>query len=227
MSSQEAKAPVTLRVQWVFCFLLTVTLSSAAPAVSAQSLLAGGAIQYDFQRFSGDPTLNRLDGSARGWTVFGGGDVGHLALRIEGSWTDTIENIQETNLNVDGQPLSIHSSLAHNLRSVAVMAGFTHAASSRVRLAYLAGGSFTTVQRTFVTDAAQLVLVSPSTPVSSSSTSTLIDRFTVFSAGADVYVRAVPHLDVVAGIRAQPLKLQSDLSGDSVRVLFGLSWRSR
>ncbi len=227
MSSQMAEAPVTRRVQRVFRFLVTVALSGAAGAASAQSVLAGGAVQYDFQRFTGDPTLNLLDGSARGWTVFGGGDVGHVALRIEGSWTDTIEKVQVTNLDVEGLPITVHSSLAHDLRSVGVLAGYTHAASSRVRMAYLAGASFTTVERTFMTDAAELLLVSASMAVPSSSTSTLNDRFTVLSVGADVYVRAVPHMDVVAGIRVQPLRLQSDLSGYSIRVLGGLSWRSR
>src|SRR5262249_30292418 len=158
--------------QWVFRFILTVALSSAAAVVSAQSVLAGGAAQYDFQRFSDDPALNLLDGSARGWTVFGGGDVGHVALRIEASWTDTIEHVQLTNLDVEGQPITVHSSLAHDLRSVGVLAGYIHAASSRVRMAYLAGASFTTVERTFMTDAAELLLVSPSTPAPSSSTST-------------------------------------------------------
>lgn len=55
----------------------------------------------------------------------------------------------------------------------------------------------------------------------------MVDRFAVLNAGADVYVRAAPHLYVTAGIRAQPLKLQSDLSGYSVRALVGVSWRSR
>ncbi|PYR39159.1 MAG: hypothetical protein DMF90_00815 [Acidobacteria bacterium] len=110
---------------------------------------------------------------------------------------------------------------------MAVLAGYTHLASSRVQLAYLAGVSFTTVHRTFTTDAAQILLVSPSVPPSSPSISTMVDRFTVLNAGADVYVRAAPHLYVTAGIRAQPLKLQSDLSGYSVRALVGVSWRSR
>jgi hypothetical protein len=132
-----------------------------------------------------------------------------------------------TNLDVDGEPVTVHSSLSHDVRSVAVLAGYTHMASSRVQLAYLAGVSFTTVHRTFTTDAAQILLVSPSVPPSSPSISTMVDRFAVLNAGADVYVRAAPHLYVTAGIRAQPLKLQSDLSGYSVRALGGVSWRSR
>ena len=51
-----------------------------------------------------------------------------------------------------------------------------------------------------------------------------VSRFTTWILGADVFVRATPHLRIAAGARAEPMTLDANLTGRAVRVLAGLVW---
>jgi hypothetical protein len=209
--------------------LICIAALLAARPGSAQAI-GGGGLQRDVQRFSGDPGLNRLDGAARGWMVFGGITLrSHLAVRVEGSRGDTIDNEQVFTLDVDGRSTTIRSSLDHRSRSLATLGGYAQPISSRVSLIFLAGASFTHVERTFTTNAPDQILVpvpgqtvvTQAAPVNATK---LDDDFTAFISGVEAVVSITRHLGIVAGVRAQPLDLDVDLSGWSVRPFAGGAW---
>ena len=56
-------------------------------------------------------------------------------------------------------------------------------------------------------------------------TTTSVDRFTVWTAEADIAVRATGHVEVIGGIRVQPISLNDDLHGRSVQTFGGILWR--
>ena len=211
--------------------LACAALALAVRPASGQVVLAGGGLQRDVQRFSGDPDLNRLDGATRGWTVFGGVTLGsHIVARAESSRGGDIDDEQMFTVDVDGRSTTIRSGLTHRTRSIAALGGYSQPISSRVRLVFLGGASFTHVERGFTTNAPGLILVpvpnqtvvtQAASPVNST---TLEDDFTAFIAGVDAIVLVLRHIGIVAGIRAQPLDLEVDLSGWSVRPFLGAAW---
>jgi hypothetical protein len=71
------------------------------------------------------------------------------------------------------------------------------------------------------------LLVNPSAVPPAPTTTTLEDRFAAASVGADVFVRASRRISLMAGVRTEPLTLENDLSGRSVRLLAGVVWRWR
>jgi hypothetical protein len=189
--------------------------------------MAAAGVEAGTQHFDGDPSLNRLDGTAKGWTILGGARIGPWVVRGEGSRQGLIHDVQAATVIVDGRPLTIHSELTHRMEAVAALGGYAYKASPHLEIAALAGVAVVTVHRSFASDAGQLILVSPSTIPAAPAIVTLVDRFAAWSAGADVSLRASRHIGLVGGIRTEPLKLRSDLSGRSLRVLAGLAWRSR
>ena len=211
--------------------LACAALAGAARPASGQVILAGGGLQRDVQHFSGDPDLNRLDGAARGWTIVGGVTLGsHIVARVEGSRGERIDDEQVFTVDVDGRLTTLRSSLSHRTRSIAALGGYSQPMSSRVGLVFLAGASFTHVQRTFTTNAPDLILVpvvnqtvvtQAPKPVNSAR---LEDDFTGLTAGVDAIVLLTRHLGIVAGVRAQSLDLEVDLSGWSVRPFAGAAW---
>ena len=206
-------------------------MTFAAWPASGQVVLAGGGLQRDVQRFSGHPDLNRLDGSSRGWTAFGGVTLrSHIVARTEGSRGKTIDDEHVFTVDVDGRLATIQSSLSHRTRSIAALGGYSHPISSRIRLVFLAGGSFTHVERTFTTNAPDLILVpmvNPTVVVQAfrpPNSTILEDDFTAFVAGLDAILLVTRHFAIVAGVRAQPLDLEVDLPGWSVRPFAGAAW---
>lgn len=197
-------------------------LSTAAPS-TAQTILAGVGVDHDIQRFPGNADENRLDGHAAGWMWLGGVTLfSHVTIRVEDSRGGRIVNSQAFTVDIDGRVPTIQSSLTHVTRSTAALAGFTHA-FARIHLTYLAGVSSTRVRRTFSTNAPAFVLVGPS--ASNSSVSITKDDRSTFIVGVEVMAQLVPHVGVIAGIRRQPLDLEPDLSGNSIRPLLGVIWQ--
>jgi hypothetical protein len=130
-------------------------------------------------------------------------------------------------LVANARPVTIRSDLAHDMNSVAALVGYVRDLSRRVEVAVLGGASLVTVHREFTSDAGSLLLVSPSTVPSAPTTITLEDRFVAASVGADVFIRASRRISLMAGVRTEPLTLETDLSGRSIRLLAGVAWRSR
>jgi hypothetical protein len=208
-----------------------------APA-GAQNLMLSAAVQRDIQRFPEGDVPTRLDGSAAGWMV--GADVrlrNHLVLAVEWSDAGTIQDARTSALDIDGRTVVITSTFRHDTRTAAALGGYSHRLSSRVRVWYLGGVSFTQVGREFASNAPGLVLVGPSDP-STSAFSTLVDRFWGLTGGVDAHVRIERRLHVVAGLRAQRITLHPatqsprrggpglplDVSGWSVRTFVGAGW---
>jgi hypothetical protein len=206
--------------------LITLTASRAAP-VFAQSTMVGGGVDTSLQWFTGDSSLNRLNGSTAGWTVLGGARLGRFIIRAEGTREGTIRDLQITNVFVNGRSVSVRSELAHDMDAVSAFGGYARNLTARVELTLMGGVSFITVHRTFTTDAGEVILIAPSNIPSTATTTTLIDRFAAWSVGADVFVGATRHVGLIAGVRTEPLKLRLDLSGQSLRVLAGAAWRQR
>jgi hypothetical protein len=197
-------------------------LSLPAP-VLAQRVVVGGALQRDMQRFPRDGVPNRLDGATVGWTL----EVvarpwRRLVVVAERSDAGTIEDVNVLMLDVNGRPATITSTLAHHTRAWLTLAGFGHGLTRRVRVAWLAGAAFTNVRRQFRSDAADVVLVSPSDP--GGTAPPIVDRFITLAGGVDVHVRIGERLQVVSGFRAQPIRLSPDLDGWSARIFAGAGW---
>jgi hypothetical protein len=214
-----------MRMRMRYTIVLAFSLVAlAAPRAHAQDVWVAGAVQHDVQRFTAGELPNRLDGSGVGWTALAALRLfTHLTLSVEWSDTPSIEDVRQTTLEVNARSTVVTSSVAHTTRSVGGLAGFTHAASSRVQLSYRAGLAFTRVQREFFSDAAGIVLVRPSndtTPV----TSVVRDRFTAAIAGIDARVRTFRQLHFVGGVRAQKLDLSPELRGWSLRTIAGAGW---
>ena len=195
----------------------------AAPA-EAQNLMLSGVVQRDIQRFPEGDVPTRLDGSATGWMV--GANVrrwNHLAVAAEWADAGTIEDGRSTALDIDGRTVVITSTFRHHTRTAAALGGYSHMLSSRVRMAYLGGVSFTQVEREFASNAPGLVLVAPS-DLATSSLSALVNRFWGMTGGVDAVVRIRWRLHAVAGLRAQRITLPPDDSGWSVRTFVGAGW---
>jgi hypothetical protein len=204
---------------------LLIALGIPVASADAQTFAVGGAIQENIQRFDGDASLNRLDGSSIGWLIIGGARIGHWVVRGEASRDATIRNVQSTPLILNGRPITVQSELSHDMRDVAALAGYARDVTSRLAVTFLGGASAVTVHRAFTTNAGQLVLIPPSTIPTAAVTTTFVDRFAVWTAEADVAVRATGHLGVFGALRVQPISLTNDLNGRSVRTLGGILWR--
>ena len=200
---------------------LSLTLLTPLPT-AGQTMWLGAGVVRDVQRFAEDEVPNRLDGAATGWSVLGGVRLlEHLAIDAE--WIDAgeIEDVHTTTVTIGARPVPITSTLRHRTRTATVLAGFGHTIG-RASLAYLLGMSFTTVRREFSTDAASLVLVSPS--AGASNAPPVIDRQTAGVAGVQALIRLTPRFSVVAGARFQRLELDPDVSGWSAKTIFGGGW---
>ena len=127
-----------------------VLIVAGAVRAEAQTVTVGGALEMGIERFNGDPAgMNRLDGSAAGWTVIGDVRFGRISARVEG-WRDgTVEDTATTNLVANGKSVTIHSSLAHDAHGIAALAGYVSNLSSRVQIAGVGGISSITDTRTF------------------------------------------------------------------------------
>ena len=181
-------------------------------------------MQRDIQRFVDDSGFNRLDGSVRGWSVLGGATIlSHVAVRVETYRQGELGNEQSFTVDIDGRLAAIRSRLAYHTRSSSAMGGFTHALSSRVRLAYLAGVTFTRVERTFTTNAPGLTLL-PGTAPADTATARLVDDFPTVIVGVDAVVSLARHIAVVTGFRRQPLDLDVDITGYSIWPYVGGAW---
>jgi len=166
----------------------------------------------------------RLNGSATGWTVGAAARLpNHLAVAVEWFDAGTIEDVRRMTLDIDGRAVAITSTFRHRTRTAAVLGGYSHMLSSRVRVAYLVGAAFTTVRREFESNAPGVVLVSPSDPAASGH-SALVDRFREVTGGADAFVRLTGRLHLVFGMRAQKVGLPLDVSGWSVKTFVGAGW---
>lgn len=205
--------------------MLLAALGIPAVSADAQSVTVGGAAQESVQRFDGDASLNRLDGDSLGWMVLGGARFGHWVARGEASRDSAIQNTESITLTVRGSPATIHSGLSHDMREIAALGGYSHDFSRRIEVIGLGGVSFVTVRRAFTSDAAEQVLIPPSTIPTAAVTTTIVDRFTAWTAEADVSIRLTPHIHAIGGVRLQPISLSDDLSGRSVRTLAGLVWQ--
>jgi hypothetical protein len=206
---------------------VAILVSGLAAPARAQTIVAGGAAELGVERFNGEAALNRLDGMAAGWTLLGGVQFGRVAARVE-AWRDAaIEDTDTTSLVTNGRTVTIHSSLAHDAHAVAALGGYVQDVSSRVQVAGFGGVSYITIARTFTSDAGQVLLVSPS-PIPAGPTAThTVDRFVTWTVGADVGFRATDRLRLFAGLRSEPLRLEIDISGISVRLLAGAVWMIR
>jgi hypothetical protein len=204
---------------------LLVALGTSVASAHAQSVMVGGAVHDDLQRFAGDATLNRLNGDSLGWMIFGGARFGHWVARGETSRDSTIRNAQSITLTVRENPATIHSELSHDLRETAVLGGYAQDIGGRFAVTGLGGISVVTVQRAFTSDAADQVLIPPSTIPATAVTTRIEDRFTTWTVEADLSIRLSAHIHAIGGVRFQPISLSDDLSGRSVRTLAGLVWQ--
>lgn len=190
---------------------------------AAQDVWAGAALEHANHLFADVPETDRLDGAALGVVILGGARVwGHVAARVE-FWRDRrMTDTESFTLDVAGRPVTIESTLAQRTRTLTTLGGFTHALSSRARIAYLIGTAFTQMERRFETNAPGLVLGGRAPLPTAASTQE--DDFVTLAGGADATIRLWGALNLITGIRLQNLKLEPDLSGRRVSVFAGVVW---
>src|SRR5205085_8330050 len=121
-----------------------------------------------------------------------------------------ISDAVETSLTLNGRNVTVHSTLEHETRAIALLGGYAFDLSDRVTVHALGGITSTHVIRTFTSDAGSLVLSRPSTlPPLATETR---DSFSSWSLGADLFVRQSRRLHLTAGVRAEPLNLPVDIT---------------
>ena len=194
-----------------------------APA-QAQSVWIAATVQYDVQRFrelDANRVPTRLDANTAGWGAAGSVRVWkQFGVLVEWSQQRTAEDVQTLPLTINGRAVVITSTLAHSTRRVAVLGEYAHRLTPRLDLVYLAGVSWSRVGRQFTTNAPDLVLVPPSESVTSGAPETR-EWFDAAIASVEARVRFTERVLFVTGLRAQPMRLQLDLDGWSVRSFAG------
>jgi hypothetical protein len=202
-----------------------LALVAVALPVHAQSIAFGGGVQRSLQRFDGDPSLNRLDGASSGWWVSGRVRAGHWLARGEFFRDSTIREVDATTLFVGTRTVTVHSELAHDLSAAAALGGYAVDVTRRLELAALGGPSWITIQRTFTTDAARQILVSPSPVPTTAIATTLNDRFLAWAVEGVGGVRLNARVGLTGGLRLERLRLNEDITGWDFAPFVGAAWR--
>jgi hypothetical protein len=189
----------------------------------AQRMVVSAGVQRDQQRFPQDVIPSRLDGAAVGVTVAAMARVWR-GFTVAAEWSDggTIADVRQLTFDANGRTMTLSSTLEHRTRAWLALAGFGHRVTSRVRVAWLGGAAFSSVRRQFRSDAAGLVLVSPSD--TGGTAPPIVDRFRTVTGGVSLHVRVTEHLHAVSGFRAQPVRISPDLDGWSARIFAGAGW---
>ena len=196
---------------------LLIAFIALAPDASAQSVFLQGSIGADVRRFAADPETSAFDGTAVGFTAA-------VGTELESHWTVSAEfdagrrasTRTTTALTIAGQPREIHTSYSSERRGIAALAGYRTGDGRRVRVGYYGGVVFTTFRREIVSDAGSIVLETPAPG------SIYEQRLTGPIVGVDVAVRAGSHVAVVPALRAQGLRIGSELGGHSIRPSIGV-----
>ena len=202
-----------------------LALVAIALPVHAQAIAFEGGVQRSLQRFDGDPSLNRLDGDSSGWLVSGRVRAGHWLVRGEFFRDSTIRDVDATTLFVGTRTVTVHSELAHDLSAATALGGYAVDVTRRLELAALGGPSWITIQRTFTTDAAQQILVSPSSVPTTALATTLNDRFLTWAIEGVGVVRLKARVGLTGGLRLERLRLNEDIRGWDVAPFLGAAWR--
>jgi hypothetical protein len=196
---------------------LLVAFIALAPDASAQSVFLQGSIGSDIRRFSADPEKSAFDGTGTSIAIAAGGEfMSHWTASAELDLGRRATRSTTTALTIFGQPREIHTSYSSERRSIAALAGYRTASRRRVRVGCYAGVVFTIFRREIVSDAESIVLQSPAPG------SVYEQRLTGPIVGIDLAVRAGPHVAIVPALRAQSLRIGTELGGHSIRPSVGV-----
>lgn len=198
--------------------VLVLTLLAFVSDARAQQT---GFVQADFgadiRRFSGDDADRVFDARATSVTIGAAGFLtSHVSVGVELDLGASVTESRSVNLTVSGRPSTITTSYTLRRRTVAALAGLHTSDTRRVRLGCYAGLGFSAVRREISSDAPPIVLSAPQPP------SVFLDRTAEPIVGADVAVRIVRHLSVLAGLRAASVTLSPEQRGFSIRPAAGI-----
>jgi hypothetical protein len=198
-----------MKVIWLFFAAMLVATDAAA-----QSIVLTAGYYRENKRFSGDPEMNVLDTDANGLQLA----VGTLViprciveLEVGVSGGSSLE--RSTIVSYLGQNVDIRTQYSSKLTTWSALVGLRGAAAGRFQLTYLGGVTFFHVTRR-ITPNSQTVIVQPVPPPT---TSTTVDNIAGPTIGVDAAIRATQHFAVVFLVRAQALRISSDLAGFTVR----------
>ena len=202
-------------IVWNTRLLVLFAVLASGTQAAAQTLFVQGGLSRDVRRFTNDGQGSVFDATASG-TWFGGGGFmsPHLSAGAEVDLGGESVATETASVILGGTPVGLRTTYASRRRTVAALAGL-HSRPRRVRVGCYAGLGFTAFRREIVSNAPPVVLQQPS------SRSVLEERTTSAIVGVDVAVRVVGPLGVVAGLRAQGLRLGGDISGFSIRPAVG------
>jgi hypothetical protein len=188
-----------------------------ASSVSAQSIFVQASVGADLRRFSAEPEKSAFDGTASSLALAVGSEfIPHWLVGAEFDFGGRSTTSTTTPVVIFNVPRDIHNSYASRRRSLSALAGYATDVHRRARVGFYGGLSFTTFRREIVSDAESVVLQSAAPG------SVFEERLTGAIVGADVAIRAGAHVAIVPAIRAQGLRIGTELGGHSLRPSIGL-----
>lgn len=197
-------------------FALVIGFIALTSSVSAQSIFVQGSVGADIRRFSADPEKSAFDGNATaGAFTVGSEFISHWVVAADMDLGGRSTRTTTTSVVFSGKALEIHNSYRSERRSISALAGYRTGDHWRIRVGYYAGVSFTTFRREIVSDAESIVLQSPAPG------SIYDQRLTGPVVGIDAAIRAGKHVAIVPAVRAQGLRIGTELGGHSVRPSIG------
>jgi hypothetical protein len=194
-------------------WMLAVAVLIATDAV-AQSVIVTGGYYREIKRFSGDPTLNVLDTEANGVQLGVGTMVTprcEVALEVGVSEGSSVT--RSTSVAFEGQTVDVQTQYANRLITWSALVGLRGPQTGRLQITYLGGITFSHLRRE-ITPESQAAILQPAPPPT---TSVTIDDVAAATVGVDAAVRAADHLTVVVFLRANALRISSDLAGFAMR----------
>jgi hypothetical protein len=197
--------------------VLLTLLGFASDAGAQQTGFVQADFGADIRRFSGEDADRVFDARATSVTMGAAGFLtSHVSVSIELDIGASVTESRSVSLTVSGRPSTITTSYTLRRRTVAALAGLHTSDTRRVRLGCYAGLGFSSVRREISSDAPPIVLSAPQPPT------VFLDRTAEPIVGADVAVRIVRHLSVLASLRAASLTLSPEQRGFSIRPGAGL-----
>lgn len=197
--------------------LVLVLLAFGSAARAQQAGFVQAAFGADIRRFSGEDADRVFDARATSGAIGATGLLTpHVSVGIELDLGASVTESRSVNLAISGRPSTITTSYTLRRRTVAALVGLHTSDTRRVRLGCYAGLGLNLVRREISSDAPPIVLSAPQPP------SVFLDRTAEPIVGADLAVRIVSRLSVLAGVRAASLTLSPEQRGFSIRPGAGL-----
>jgi hypothetical protein len=208
--------------------IVIILLAMAQPVLAQSRVFVGGRAFADTKKFSGDPSTNNLDGTARG----GGAEVGvtlndRFSLRLNVGVDDKTMTSRPIPIGVlvrpaATPPTAFRSDVSNRIVSTSVLIGYQFPLHDRVHIGAFGGLSFLHVTRDYSTIGPTPTTAAPALVIRPR---TLIDNVAAPTVGAEAAFGLTHHLAVVPNLHVSAFTLSnSGPSGFAIRSGIGARW---